>query len=223
MSLKSLHASTRSRLLGAALVLGLSGCRSCESKPPETKIVKKTDASADQMAQRQKKLREDLKGQGLAAQREKLGSIEMTIPAASEEVRTRVDAVERAMTLVLQGKAGVTEARGLLTAHLAEQPTDPDALYWMARSYNLERVQVPAIEWYQKSLEAEPDFVAAHRWLAYTLHAEGRCKEARPHLDIAVEARSEQAGVYIDRAVCAMALRDWDTVSADLTLSLIHI
>jgi len=212
--------ASRSWLLWTALAVGLSGCRSCESKPPEPQVVtKKTETHQEDFEARRAKRRAKMGDKkGVHARRESLNTLKMTVPEATEEARAASEAVERAKTLVLQGELGpATEARGLLTTRLAEAPTDADALYWMGRSYHVERIQVPAIEWYQKALEAEPDFVGAHRWLAWTLHAEGRCEEARPHLDAAVTARPEQADVLVDRAVCAVALRDWDAAVPDLT------
>ena len=217
-------AVSRPWLLWIALSVGLSGCRSCEATSPKAKVIegkeatdKKKDAS-DFLAESRAKRRAKRGKQGLMGLRESLGELEMTIPSAAEEVREVAEPVERARTLVLTGETGpATEARGLLTARLAEAPDDVDALYWMGRSYNAERIQVPAVDWYEKALLAEPDFVAAHRWLAFTYHAEGRCQDARPHLDAAVAARPKQADVHIDRAVCSMAVRDWDSVVVDLT------
>lgn len=216
-------AVSRSWLLWTVLVVGLSGCRSCESKPPKAKVLEAKEKTAkegtrDYLGEGRAKRRGKRSKQGRIGLRESLTQLKMTIPAAAEEVREVAEPVERAKALVLTGEAGPsTEARSLLTAHLQESPDSVDALYWMGRSFNAERIQVPAVDFYKKALVAEPDFVAAHRWLAYTFHAEGRCEDARPHLDAAVTASPTKADVLVDRAVCGMVLRDWDSVMVDLT------
>ena len=216
-------AVSRPWLLWAALSVGMSGCRSCEATAPKAKVIEAKEQTVNEGArdffgEGRSKRRAKRGKEGRVGLRESLSQLEMTIPEAAEEEREVAEPVERAKSLVLTGDAGpATEARSLLTAHLQEAPDSVDALYWMGRSFNAERIQVPAVDFYKKALVAEPDFVAAHRWLAFTYHAEGRCSDARPHLDAAITARPEQADVRIDRAVCSMEVRDWDSVLVDLT------
>ena len=207
----------RSLLVGVALVLVLGGCRSCGAEPPVPEVVKKAELEAEKPVKSAKLISWEEQRQARSiGSAEKLGDIEMMIPDAAEEARALTDAVERAKALVLGGGVGpATEARSLLTSRLAEAPTDPDALYWMGRSYQAERIQVPAIEWYQRAVESDPEFVSAHRWLAYTLLHEQRCKEAKVHLDAAVASRPEQADVLVDRGVCSADLRDVESALVD--------
>lgn len=212
--------SNRSWLASASLVVVLAGCRSCGAEPPVPEVVKKTELEVNVKKpvktekliawERQRELRSK-------SSRATLRDIKMTTPDATEEARALTDGVKGAMTLVLKGGVGpATEARGLLTARLAAAPTDPDALYWMGRSYQAERIQVPAIEWYQRAVESDPGFVSAHRWLAYTFFSEGRCDEAKEHLDAAVTGRPDTADVLVDRGVCSVATGDIPAALIDL-------
>jgi Flp pilus assembly protein TadD len=197
------------------MVLGLvvsAGCRGCGAdkaakkkarKKVVTKEVKVGPSVSDMMA-----------GQG---PRGELAAIEMSVLTAPEPTREVAPEVAAARDLILTGdKAKGTDARSQLTEFLKTQETNPDAHYWMGRAWILERIAVPSIEQFELAIQHDATFVSPYQWAAVALHREKRCADAMVHLNKVIEMKPEDTTARVDRAVCHIALKDWQKAIADL-------
>lgn len=205
------------------LAVVLPGCRSCTGgspsgelaqedlppppPPPKERAKQRLAANKGMQARRA----------GLAGPKADLMKLTMRVPTATEELRAVSTEVEKAKVLVQQQEPGpAAEARQILTTWLESHPDDADAHYWLGRSWQLERVQVQSIDHFNNAVKHDPEFLGARRWLSYALQVEKRCADALPHLTFAVDARDDEAEMYVDRAICEMAVDDWDAALTDL-------
>jgi len=125
--------------------------------------------------------------------------------------------VAAARDLILSGdKAKATDARSQLTEFLKANQGNADAHYWMGRAWMQERIVVPSIEQFELAIQADAGFASPRKWAAVAMHTEKRCAEAMVHLDKVVEMQPESGDPLVDRAVCHIALNDWNKAITDL-------
>jgi len=199
------------------MLLGLvmaSGCRGCGSdKPKKAKKAKK-------VVKKEKKPPGKSVGEMVqeSGPRGELAKLEMRAPKAPEEAREVSPEVAAARDLILKGEAAaVADGRTKLTEYLKTHETDADAHYWMGRSWMPERIVVPGIEEFTLAIQHDAEFIGARKWMAVALHKEKRCADAIVHLDKVVTAKPDDLDALIDRAVCEMALDQWDKAITDLS------
>ena len=198
----------------SAMVLGLvvsTGCRGCGADKAAKKQARKQVV--------QKKEPGPSVSDMMAAQgpRGELMKIEMRALKAPEVSRETAPEVATARDLILSGdKAKGTDARAQLTEFLKTHEGDADAHYWMGRAWMLERIAVPGIEQFELAIQHDSAFVSPYKWAAVALHRENRCADAMVHLDKVIEMAPEDNDGLVDRAVCHIALKDWQKAVADL-------
>lgn len=201
--------------LALALVL-MPGCRACEGGSG-----RQVEEVATPRPPKKQRATGDVARKSLVAvTRRNLKSLQMSILDAPEAERSLAAEVAAARALVEKKEPGAaSEARTILGSWIEANPTDADAHYWFGRSWQLERIQVPSIDSFERALSHDAELVAARRWLAQSMFVENRCSDALPHLTMLVDAQPEAGSVYADRAVCHIALDDWDAALVDLSKS----
>lgn len=199
-------------------VTQLSACSSCseEAKPKAGASKKAKRARKTKIAQKAgDKMSSGNLSKGREAQ-EHLRGIEMRVPKAIEEARAVTPEIQAAIDLLAKNEdAATVEARAALTAYTSAHPESSDGWYWLGRTYQNVSAVAEAVTPFQKAVEADPTFLGAHRWLAWALHKEHRCEEARTDLDFAVTTTPEDPNVYVDRGVCSIQVRNWDSLLED--------
>lgn len=212
--------STRSSWSRGTLTLALvslvmaTGCRGCGS-----------DKKAAKAAKRVKKKEKKPEGKSVSEMvaeggpKGDLQKMEMRAPKAAEATREVAPEVAAARDLILKGEAAaIADGRTQLGEYLKTHETDADAHYWMGRSWMPERIVVPGIEEFTLAIQHDPAFMGARKWMAVALHKEKRCADAMVHLDKVVEVEADNADARFDRAVCEMALDQWDKAITDLQI-----
>jgi len=219
MSAAKTRPSLRSPWQGGTLsllLMGLvvsTGCRSCSADKAAKKKARKD------IVKKEKKPPGPSIGSMVtkSTPRSQLKATEMRGPKAPEDAREVAPEVAAARDLILSGdKAQGAEARTQLGEYLKANETNADAHYWMGRAWMQERIAVPSIEQFELAIQHDPEFIGARKWTAAALHKENRCADALVHLDKVISARPDEADPLVDRAVCHMALNDWDKAIVDL-------
>jgi tetratricopeptide (TPR) repeat protein len=192
-----------------------TGCRGCGTDKEAQKAAK-----AKKVKKKEKKPAGKSVSQMMAENGPKgdLAKLEMKAGSAPEEAREVAPEVAAARDLILKGEAtAIADGRSQLTEYLKTHETDADAHYWVGRSYMPERIVVPGIEEFTLAIQHDPEFLGARQWISVALHKEKRCADAMEHLDKVVAARPDDVTAVYDRAICEMALDQWDKAIADLT------